>query len=103
MQFDVYQNPVVGDRKVRPYVAILQADFAQLGDEKLAVPLVRKRDQQTHFGHLSPLVTIRDEEYVVQMQGLAGLRARSLGNAIGSIAGDRDRILAALDLLLFGL
>jgi toxin CcdB len=49
-----------------------------------------------------PLVDFEESTYLVLTPQLAGIQRSELGPAIGSLAHNRDTILAALDFLLTG-
>jgi hypothetical protein len=52
--------------------------------------------------HLNPPVTIGDQPFVLIAQELVTVRKKALGSAHGSLGHDRDRIIAALDMLFTG-
>jgi toxin CcdB len=51
---------------------------------------------------LNPRVEVDGEPFVLVAQELVTVRKSALGSARGSIAGERDAVLAALDLLFTG-
>jgi toxin CcdB len=56
----------------------------------------------TFADRLNPRVQVDGEAFVLVIQELVTVRKSMLGNARASIAGERDAIIAALDLLFTG-
>ncbi len=52
---------------------------------------------------LTPLLFVQDTEYLMVTTQLAGIVARELGPLTLDLSGDRQTIIAALDLLLTGI
>jgi CcdB protein len=52
---------------------------------------------------LTPIVSIDGDEYVVLVNGLTTLSARDLTKRSGNLRAHRDALLAAIDLLFFGI
>jgi toxin CcdB len=103
MQFDVHLNPIPRDRKMRPFVAILQSDVSQSGPEKIVAPLVRLAGPVDIIGRATPVVNVAGERFLLHTPGLSGMPAGRLKSPVGSIAAHRDRIVDALDWLFLGI
>jgi hypothetical protein len=56
----------------------------------------------TLAGRLIPIVRVADQDYALLVPSLSTLPATDLRHAVASLAGDRERILAALDYLFIG-
>ena len=101
-QFDVFPNPSRRGRLERPFVIILQS---RLWDEyagRLCAPLVAKRFINPKM-RLNPGFTIRDEMVYLHPLEIASVPAKLLREPIANLEAERDRILAALDLVFTGI
>jgi toxin CcdB len=101
-QFDVVRNPVTGARRAYPYVVVLQADIAGLGRGRVVAPLAPRSAFPELAGRLTPIVRVQRKEFVLLVTSLTTLPARSLDDAVVTLADRRQDILAALDYLFFG-
>lgn len=99
-QFDVYENRRPG-RAAIPFLLDVQSDIVDL-ETRLIVPLVRAESFGPTITRLNPVVTVAEQELVVSAADLAGLPRSELGPLITHLGHDRDRIMAAIDLLLTG-
>jgi toxin CcdB len=59
--------------------------------------------QGTFADRLNPTVTVEGDNYVVIAQEVVTVRKSVLGKPRGSIASERDKLIAALDLLFTGI
>ncbi len=101
-QFDVYMNPVAAARSTYPFVVAMQSDWATHSLYQMAAPIAA-RGPFTAGGRLTPTVDIRGQQHVVLVPHMAVLRTRDLNSHVASLAGARSELLAAIDLLFFGL
>jgi toxin CcdB len=101
-QFDVFRNPVTGAGSAYPYVVVLQSDVTQLGRDRTVAPLAPRSAFPDIAGRLTPIVRVKRKEYVLLITSLTTLPARSLRDAVASLAERRHDILAAVDYLFFG-
>ena len=97
-QFDVHQ--------LRPdydLVVNCQSDLLDDLPRRFVVPLLPEQESGLQsLGRLTPVFEVRGERLVFAPP-LAGTAAvRELGPPIASLAGERDRIIAALDALMTG-
>ena len=100
-QFDVYPHPQAGRQTVYPYLVVVQHDrIGAVSGEILAVPL----GQQIGAGEdrLMPLVELNGERLRLLTPLMRRINARLLRAPIGTLVQDRDRIVAAIDLLFVG-
>jgi toxin CcdB len=101
-QFDVLDNPIPRARRAPPFVMILQSDFAETGRERVVAPLAPSAAVPRLAGRLIPIVTVRDEAYPLLVPSLTAMPVADLRHEVANLAGDRDRIMAALDYLFPG-
>lgn len=99
-QFDVFRSSRSG---MYPLVVDVQADLHATLASRLVVPLVpRGRAPARPLTRLTPMLSVRREEYVVMVPLLASVPKASLGELVGSLAAHRATLIAALDLLITG-
>lgn len=99
-QFDVYKNHRPGWSKI-PFLLDVQSDIVDLAT-RLILPLVRTDIFGPTITRLNPVVMVGDQELVVSTADMASLPYKELGQLITHLGHDRDRILAAIDLLITG-
>ena len=102
MQFDVFANPIEAARRAYPYVIVLQSDFISATADAIVAPVGPRHALNDISGRLTPIVVIETAEHAVLVPALTGLRRRDLGRPISSLAAARPELLAAIDLLFFG-
>lgn len=101
-QFDVHRNPVPGGRRAYPYVVVMQSPLADAGRTRIVAPLVPRTAITRATGPLIPSVTVAEKEYAVLVPSLTTVPADALGEAISSASSRRAALLAAVDLMFFG-
>lgn len=102
-QFDVYRNRNPATTDLYPLLVDLQADL--LGDlqTRVVAPLTQSRAlQKRPLSTLTPTIEVNGEKYLLLMPELAGVAKSALGSRVSSVSGQRDAIIAALDLLVTG-
>ncbi|HLQ84547.1 MAG TPA: CcdB family protein [Salinisphaeraceae bacterium] len=99
-QFDVYANRRPSSIEI-PYLLDVQSDIVDLAT-RLVIPLVRRDAFGPAIDRLNPVVIIDAQELVASAGDLAGLPASQLGAFVTHIGHERERIMAAIDLLLTG-
>ncbi len=101
-QFDIMANPFPRSRERQPFLVNLQSDLlARTLDTIVVAPL--EPAHGTFADRLNPSVTVEGENYVLVTQENVTVRTSALRKPRGSIASERDRIIAALDLLFTGI
>jgi toxin CcdB len=100
-QFDVVNNPF-GSRARQPYLVALQSDLLSRNLDTVVVAPLEPSGANIFADRLNPQVTVDGDFYVLIAQELVTVRKSALGQARASIAGERDRIIAALDMLFTG-
>jgi toxin CcdB len=101
-QFDVYVNPSSRSRSAYPLVVLMQSEWAGDGHEQIIAPLARGAEFPGS-GRLAPVVVLNDCAYAALMPALAVIPSRLLRTLMGSLASDRQALLAAIDYLFFGI
>lgn len=101
-QFDVFVNPIAQARRAYPYVAVLQADVADAGRERIVAPLVPRSRLPGTVGRLTPHVRVSDLDHVLLVPAMAAIAAADLRELRGRLTAHREAIVAALDYLFLG-
>jgi toxin CcdB len=101
-QFDIVANPFPRSRERQPFLAALQSDLLVRSLDTVVVAPLEPAASGTFADRLNPRVDIDGQPFVLVAQELATVRKSVLGTPRGSIAGARDAIMAALDLLFTG-
>jgi len=101
-QFDVLANPFPRSRERQPFLATLQSDLMARSLDTTVVAPLEPAGSGTFADRLNPRVEIDGQAFVLITQELVTVRRSVLGQTRGSIAGERDAIIAALDLLFTG-
>lgn len=98
VQFDVYQ--------LRPefdLVVDCQTDLLSHLPRRFVVPLLPERDSGLQsLGRLTPVFEVNGESVILAVPMAGTVPTRELGSPIASLAGERDRIVAAIDMLITG-
>jgi toxin CcdB len=97
--FDVYRTRGAG---IYPLVVDVQADVhARLGT-RIVVPMVPRARYTQPATQLTPIMKVRDDDYVALFPLMAAVPRASLGELVASLAAERATLIAALDLLITG-
>jgi hypothetical protein len=100
-QFDVVPNPIKAERTRRPYVVNLQHDhFGQ--DGKYVFASLAMSDAVKPVQRLNPAMRILGQELFLLPNDLFTLSARQVSPPVANLESDRDRIIAAIDLVFTG-
>ena len=98
-QFDVLQTRGAA---IYPLVMDIQADVHGKLATRIVVPMVMRARYTQPATRLTPIVTVRDNDYVLLFPLIAAAPRASLGEIVGSLAAQRATLIAALDLLITG-
>jgi toxin CcdB len=102
-QFGVYRNKNPRTKSAFPLLVDVQSDLLEPLNTRVVIPLTAVAAlMRKPVSHLTPEVTFDGERYVLMTPQLAGISRADLGPQAGSVAEDRQKILAALDFLLTG-
>jgi len=94
-QFDVFR---LGNDQL---VVDLQTDLIGIDASRVVAPL-READRYVAFPGLTPLVDLAGTAWIVRVQELAAVPGAELRDRVGSLAGHRDALKRALDILIDG-
>ncbi|HEX2592766.1 MAG TPA: CcdB family protein [Rhizomicrobium sp.] len=101
-QFDVFHNPLRGGRDQRPYVITIQHLFLRDLPTCVIVPLVVP--EALHIQpRLNPALDVNGRKLHLSPTEPFALSTRLLSKPIANLAADRDRIVAALDMVFTGI
>jgi len=99
-QFDVFRS---SNAPAYPLLVDLQADVHSKLTTRIVVPLMAlTRFAGRPLTRLTPVMTVRGEDYVAMFPSLIAVPKTSLGEIVGSLATQRATLVAALDLLITG-
>lgn len=98
-QFDVLRTRGTA---VYPFVVDLQADAHAKLATRIVVPMVTRARYTLPATRLTPIVKLRDDDYVLLFPLMTAAPNASLGEIVGSLAAQRATLIAALDLLITG-
>ena len=98
-QFDVYRTRGGG---TYPLVVDLQAEVHSRLGTRIVVPMVTSTGYTRPATQLTPVLKVRDDDYVVLFPLMAAVPRASLGAFVDSLAPQRATLIAALDLLIAG-
>jgi toxin CcdB len=101
-QFDIVANPFPRSRERQPFLASLQSDLLTQSLDTTVVAPLEPAGAGTFADRLNPRVEIEGQPFVLITQELVTVRKNVLGDSRASIAGNRDAVIAALDLLFTG-
>ncbi len=100
-QFDVFTQKVWRNQRI-PYLISLQNDLMDDLDTVVVAPL-RRIDGTPAVSRLNPILEVGGEKLIFVATEILHARRQSLGAPVANLALDRDRIVAALDVLFTGI
>jgi toxin CcdB len=101
-QFDIYPNPSRAGREDRPFVIVVQHPFFDDMPTRVVGPLVVIGAMRPRL-RLNPVVTVENRDFYFSPTELATISLKYLRNPIANLEADRDRIVAAIDLVFTGI
>ena len=102
-QFDVHPNPEPGQKDKIPFLLALQCDLLGGLNTTVVAPLYDAGlANRPPLRGLNPLFEVAGRRVVMVAQELAGVPLKRLPPALGSLAAEREAIVAALDFLFTG-
>jgi toxin CcdB len=102
-QFDVFRNGSRSTRQSVPYLLDLQADLLAGSVRCIVAPLVLQRIMTPLIKRLYPVFAIEGNDVAMSTLELVSVPRGVLGARVTSLADRRGDILAAIDLLFFGI
>lgn len=100
-QFDVCENLEAEEKERAPYWVILQSKQVNVTNVCVVAPLVRLRFIEP-MRRLNPTFEIDREVLALSMLEITSTHRRWIGRRVGSLDQDRDKIIAAVDMLFTG-
>ena len=102
-QFDLFANPFPRRRERQPFLVALQNDVLSRSlDTVVVAPLETADSGGKYAERLNPHVSVDERAFTLMAQEIVTVRKSVLGGPCGSLAHERDHIIAALDLLFSG-
>ena len=101
-QFDIVENTNLDSHQHVPYLLVLQALLFDELNTRVVAPLIPLKSFGDPLAHLTPVISIADESFVVSMAEIAGVPIAALGPKIDSVSDSRLEIISALDFLFTG-
>ena len=102
-QFSVYRNKNPRTKATFPLLVDVQSDLLEPLSTRVVVPMTKVAAlTKKPVSHLTPELSFGAERYVLITPQLAGVNRSQLGPLAGTLADERQTILAALDFLLTG-
>lgn len=98
-QFDVLRTRTGA---TYPLVVDMQADIHARLITRIVVPMMQRSRYTLPANRLTPIVSVRNVDYVALFPLLAAVPHASLGETVGSLVAQRSALIAALDLLVTG-
>lgn len=96
-RFDVHPNPAASERKHTPFLLDVQNDYIDTLGTRVVMPLRKVAAFGPRARHLNPVVTVADEELVLDAASLGAVPTRLLRKAVANLRVERGRIQDALD------
>jgi toxin CcdB len=101
-QFDIFANPFPRSQKRQPFLMSLQSDLMSRSLDTVVVAPLEPAGTGEFADKLNPRMIIENEPFVLIAQELVTVRKSALDHPRGSLSSERERIIAALDVLFTG-
>ena len=101
-QFDVVSNPIVSARAVRPCLICVQHRILEYAGTRLMAALTTEKVDQS-LPRLHPRFEIKGLTLYLLPQDLLTLPLDRLRDPVANLESERDKIIAALDLVFTGI
>ncbi|HTT99814.1 MAG TPA: CcdB family protein [Rhizomicrobium sp.] len=101
-QFDVFPNPLKAGRESRPYLINIQHPFFEERATRIVAPLVVAAAILPQ-GRLNPIVTMQHQKLHFSPTEMFTISLRHLRSPVVNLSADRDKLLAAIDLVFTGI
>ena len=83
-------------------VVDIQSDLIEDFESRVVIPLVSAQTSPRRISRLHPEIQWNGKTYTLATHLMATLPATLLKEPVGNLVGDRDRIVAAIDMLITG-
>ena len=97
-RLDLYPMP----GRAAGYVVDVQADLLRDMSTRVVIPLVPRTMMRASITSLNPPLQIAGEAWVLLPQQIATVSLRALGETVGTLADQGERITRAIDFLFGG-
>jgi toxin CcdB len=84
------------------YFVVLQNDLFDDLRTTVVAPL-RRSDPGAKIGRLFPMLSVNGDIFTLSTTEVVSLPTKALGPAVANLSADRERIVAALDMLFTGI
>lgn len=101
-QFDVFRNPLKGGHRDRPYIVVVQHAFFDDQPTRIIVPLVLASAVRPQ-PRLNPAVTVEGTALYFSPTEMFSLSYNFLRTKVANLEADRDKLIAAIDLVFTGI
>jgi toxin CcdB len=102
-QFTVYRNRNQRTKSIFPLLVDVQSDLLEELHTRVVIPLTKSAAlARKSVSNLMPTLEFDGDTYVLVTPQLAGVVRTDLGATAGSLAAQRQAIVAAIDFLLMG-
>jgi toxin CcdB len=102
-QFAVYRNKNPRTKSTFPLLVDVQSDLLEPLSTRVVIPLTKVAGlAKKPVSHLTPTVPFDGDAYVLMTPQLAGIARADLGTQAGTLVGEREKIMSAVDFLLMG-
>lgn len=98
-QFDVHRN--IGPQQAAiPYVVVVQSRRFDLARRRVVIPLVLESTVPALEPTLNPKFDVEGKTVVLNPLHIVSIAVDRLGEHVGSLKTDADRVIGAIDLLI---
>lgn len=101
-QFDVFRNPLRHERGAKPFVVCVQHRHLDHLNTRVVAPLVIGAPVHEE-SRVYPTVVLESKMLHFDPTEVIAMPARLLDNPVANLQSERDRIIAALDLVFTGI
>lgn len=103
-QFDVHRNRNAASKARFPLLLDVQSGLLEPLATRVVIPMAAASGAHARsIDSLTPTLRVDGRDYLLMTPLIAGIATRELGPVIGNRAGEREAIIAALDLLVTGI
>jgi toxin CcdB len=103
-QFHLYRNSNKATQKNYPYLLDIQSNLLSDLRTTVVIPLMPKRLAGSHIiTKLNPVIRVKNENFIVMTQSLAGIDRNVLGEPVNDLTQYRSEIFDAIDFVLSGI
>jgi toxin CcdB len=102
-QFSVHRNKNPRTKAAFPLLVDVQSELLEPLNTRVIIPMTKAAAlTKKPVSHLTPEVSFNGDRYLLMTPQLAGIGRAELGPHAGTLAEERQGILAAIDFLLTG-